>query len=677
MSKRNKPSKHHSQHTTVPAAATAKFQQALALHQHGDVDGAEAAYRAILAAYPRHFESLLFLGHLLLDKGQYGDGFDLVRRALAIDAGHPVAHFDYGRGALELGRHEEALAAFERAIRLLPDYAEAYNNRGIAQQRLGRHEEALASFERALALRADDAGTWNNRGISLQALGRYEEALAAFERAMALGSAGCIVLNNRGISLLKLGRHDEALAAFDKAIDEVPEYFEAHLNRGVALAAGERHSDALLAFGRALQLRDDSAALCNSRGISLLDLGRDAEAVASFDRAIALDPNHFEAWNNRGLALMHLGQRNEALASFDRVIGAQAGDFNTRNNRGIVLNDLNRHDDALDSYRQALALRPEDAVTHLNYALCLLRSGDYVQGGREFEWRWQTAQYASAYRQFEQPLWLGDAPLHGKTILLHAEQGLGDTLQFARYAKRLALLGAKVAMEVQPALQPLLATLDGDVQVVARGEPLPPFDYHCPLLSLILACQTTVDTIPAEVPYLASDAGRRAKWRARLGDTGRLRVGLAWAGSPGFANDRHRSLALASLEPLFGLPIQFVSLQKELRDGDRPMLDAHPGVLHFGEDLQDFADTAALVDLMDVVVSVDTAVAHLAGALGKSLCLLLPANSDWRWLLDRSDTPWYPTARLFRQKRLGDWPAVVAELAEALSGGSEPDRVSA
>ena len=318
------------------------------------------------------------------------------------------------------------------------------------------------------------------------------------------------------------------------------------------------------------------------------------------------------------------------------------------------------------SYERSLALKPDYAHAHWNLADCRLMLGDFAQGWQEYEWRWKLEQRDFAQRDFAQPLWLGAPALHGRTILLHSEFGLGDTLQFCRYATEVAALGADVVLEVQPPLVPLLSGLKGVRQVVARGAALPAFDYHCPLMSLPLAFKTDLGNVPAEIPYLASDPARVALWREKLGPKRRPRVGIAWSGSQSQRNDK-RSMALAQMLPLLGDWAEWLSLQKEVPDSDLTLLASRGDVRHLGEELADFADTAAVVELIDVLVTVDTSVAHVPGAMGKPVWILLPFNAhDWRWMLDREDSIWYPSARLFRQAAVGDWAGVIGRVAAEL-----------
>ena len=638
------------------------------MHQRGQLDIAESLYREILEVHPRHFDSLLFLGHLSLQTGRTQNAVEMISKAIDINPNHAAAHFNYGVALLNLLRYEAAIACFDRAIELKPDYSEAFNNRGSALQNLGQQEKAIASFDRAIELDPDNEFAHNNRGISLQKLGRHVDAIASLDQAILLINNNGVTHNNRGISLLNLGRHEDAIASFDMAIALIPDYFEAFLNRGIALSALGGYEEALVTLDRATALRPRNAIAHNSRGMSLLRLGRYEEAITGFDRAIELMPNYFEAFNNRGFALPYVGRYEDALDSLDHAIDApEQESFDARNNRGNVLRDLKRHQEALASYRQAIDLRPDDATAHYNESMCLLQMGEFDQGWEKLEWRWQTAQFKEAKRDFQQPLWLGKQDLRNKTILLHAEQGLGDTIQFCRYAKLLAAQGATVLLEVQPELKSVLADLAGVSRVLKKGERLPEFDYHCPLLSLPLAFNTELDSIPADTYYLRSDPDRVNIWQARLGEKTSPRIGLVWSGNKVFGNDHNRSIPLSNFAKLLSASAQFVSLQKEVRETDRMILDVRKDIAHFGDDLHDFSDTAALLDLMDMVISVDTSVAHLAGALGKPVWLLLPFNPDWRWLLDRSDSPWYPSAKLFRQSRSGDWDEVFERVAEEMA----------
>lgn len=422
---------------------------------------------------------------------------------------------------------------------------------------------------------------------------------------------------------------------------------------------------------QALEAQPDNADALFLLSVLQHKRGNALEAVNLLTKALAIASNHPEACYNLGVALRDLGRPAEAEASYREALRLRPDCPETHNNLGVALSDLGRPAEALACYDRVLAIRPDDVSAHFGRSRPLLLRGEYAEGWREFEWRWRggTAEKVKV-RGFAEPQWRGK-DVTGKTLLLHAEQGFGDTLQFCRYA---SLVGAtvRVILEVQSPLVRLCSSLAGVAQVVARGEPLPAFDLHCPLMSLPLAVGTTLDTIPSEVPYLTADPALVAGWRERLTCFHGLRVGLVWAGSLRpepelIAIDRRRSITLAMMAPLGEVSgVSFISLQK----GEPAAQSANAGLglaLHdFTASLQDFADTAALIEALDLVISVDTSVAHLAGALGKPIWLLNRFDTCWRWLLDRDDSPWYPQLRQFRQPSPGDWNSVMRAVRDAL-----------
>jgi hypothetical protein len=437
--------------------------------------------------------------------------------------------------------------------------------------------------------------------------------------------------------------------------------------RGLALYTMRRFEEALAAYDDGLRLAPDDPGLRNGRGVALLELRRPAEANADFERALAADPDCLDALGNLGNALLKLNRPEAALAAYDRALKIVPNNAQLLTNRAVVLRRLDRPQEALMSAARALAEKPDFAQARFVASMVRLTLGDFARGWRGYEARWGVGELALQRRHFAAPLWLGDASLRGKTILLHAEQGFGDAIQFVRYAPLVAARGAQaVVLEVRRELTRLAATLPGVTTVVRHGDALPPFDCHCPLLSLPLAFATDATTIPADIPYLAPAADDVAAWRARL-PRGRPLIGLAWSGERAHDNDLNRSMTLAALAPLLDLPgVQFISLQRDVREIDAPSLAQRTDMLPIGQQFTDFADTAAAIAALDLVISVDTAVAHLAGALGKPLFLLLPFAADFRWLRERSDSPWYPTARLFRQPRFGDWESAVAAVRDEL-----------
>jgi tetratricopeptide (TPR) repeat protein len=527
-----------------------------------------------------------------------------------------------------------------------PPAVDTRMQRGVALHRQGDVAGADRLYREIIAEAPDYFDALQLAAMTAAQLGRLAEAERLFARAVSIDPDHAGALNNHGTVLKQLKRFDEALASYDRALALRPNAIEALCNRGIVLRELQRFDEALASYDRALELRPDYADALNSRGVALRELGRFDEALANADRALAIRPGFAEALVNRGTSLIELRRLDEALASFQR----------------------------------AQAIRPDYADAHWSESLCRLLAGDFPAGWAKHEWRWRTDAAAGAKREFTQTLWLGEQEVTGKSVLLHAEQGFGDTIQFCRYATLLAQRGARVVLEVQPALCSLLSGLAGVERVVARGDALPEFDFHCPLLSLPLAFRTTLETIPALVPYLAPSPSKVDSWRARV-PAGGTKIGLAWSGSRTHGNDCNRSITPDRLAPLLECGATVVSLQKELCDDDRQWLAAHPEVRHFGDNFSSFADTAALISLLDVVISVDTAVAHLAGAMGRPVWILLPViGVDWRWMLGREDSPWYPSARLFRQCAIGGWDAVVeriaAELRARFRGGHPSPRPS-
>lgn len=560
----------------------------------------------------------------------------------------------------------------ERLCRLVLDVqAEQYEALyvlGIIAGRAGRAQDAADLMARALSVNPASADAHYNRGVALGELKRTSEALESYDRAIALKPDYADAHYNRGNALYELERHPDALRAYERALAIEPRYAEAHNNRGIVLNDLGSHAEALESYQQAIALRPDYASAWNHRGVALFELNRLEEALASHDRAIAIKPDYAEALNNRGNVLIDLDRAAEALPCLERAVALKPENAEAWYNRGNALRELHRHGEAVASYERALALRPDYPAAHWNLADCCLLLGDFARGWEEYEWRWKLPQRAQGRRDFVQPLWRCGQPAAGKTVLLHSELGLGDTLLFCRYAGEVAKLGAKVVLEVQPSLLTLLADLDGVAEILPRGAPLPAFDSHCPLLSLPLAFKTDLSSIPAAIPYVRSDPARVAAWRERLGSKAKPRVGLVWSGSAALKNDK-RSMALAEVLPLLAnARAEWISLQKDVPAADMGLLASRADLRHLGDELNDFAATAAVVELMDIIVTVDTSVANLAGAMGKPVWILLPFNPhDWRWMLDREDSPWYPTARLFRQPAPDDWTGVVRRVAEELA----------
>jgi tetratricopeptide (TPR) repeat protein len=531
------------------------------------------------------------------------------------------------------GRLAEALASFQRALQLQPGLPQTHNNLGIALQDQGRLEEAVASYRRALALRPDYAMAYNNLGTALKEQQKLDEALACFRRALQLKPDDVMANSNAAMALKDQGQLAEAAACYRRTLELKPDYAEAYADYGVVLRGLGSLDEAEACCRRALQLKPDLPAGLANLGVVLRDQGKLDEAVDCQRRALELKPGFAEAWANLGVALTDQGRLTEAA----------------------------------DCYRRALELKPNLPEARLNRSLLWLLCGDFQQGWPEYEWRWQAELKRFVSRFPRCPLWDGQF-LQGKTILLHAEQGLGDTIQFIRYAALVKDRGAKVIVECQEPLVRLLAGCRGVDELIGQGKDLPAFDVHAPLLSLPGVFNTSLETIPAEVPYLFAKRESVEQWRAELGAAAGFKIGIAWRGSPVHLNDRTRSFPLNCFESLAALPgVRLFSLQKGAGAEQLQELAGRFPVTELGSRLQDFADTAAVLVNLDLVITCDTAIAHAAGALGAAIWVALPLAPDWRWLLDRADSPWYPTLRLFRQQSPGDWAGVFDQIKTALS----------
>jgi tetratricopeptide (TPR) repeat protein len=683
------------------AEAAALVSEGLKLHQAGQLAAAAAIYRQALAVKPDEFDALHLLGVIFHQCGhhaeaaqqidialaqspdnvfalnnlgivlgalqQFADALPRYERALTLQPDYVEAWLNRGNALLGLGRFAEAVASYDRALVLRPDYAEAHSNRASALTALGRAQQAVEACDRALSARPNYPEALLSRGNALKELARFDAALQSYDTALTLLPDYPEALANRAVVLCKLKRFDEALAACDCALVLRPNFAEAHANRATALHGLERFADALLSYDRALVLRPDLADVLVNRGTTLHAMKRLDDALADFDQALTTMPGRAEIHYNRGNVLYTLKRFDDAVASYDRALTLQPDYAEAHANRGVALQELQRFDEAIAAYVSAGAARPDFADAYYNEALCRLLTGDFKRGFEVYERRWDADQHRPFRRDFAQPLWTGVEDVTGKTVLLHAEQGFGDTIQFCRYAPLLAARGARVVLEVQEPLRTLMASLPGVAQILSRGAALPDFDLHCPLLSLPRAFGTDLGSVPNEVPYLSVAEDAVTQWGGRLGAPGRRKIGIAWSGRPTHKNDHNRSIALGDFLKIFaGVDAAIVSLQREVRDVDAALLRERPGVIHFGEDLKDFADTAALIENLDLVIAVDTSVVHLAGALGKLVWVLLPFMPDWRWLLERDDSPWYPTARLFRQDENRAWDNVFARVGAAL-----------
>jgi tetratricopeptide (TPR) repeat protein len=661
----------------TPASAAAPqieelYAEATRAYQAKDFGRAVPLYERVIALQPDHAEAHYKRGNALKDLGQLQPALASYDAAVEHRPDFPHAWCNRGVVQQSLGSYEAALASFDRAIELAPTDAVAHSNRGALLQALSRWEEALASYDRVLELDPQSVQIWFHRGGVLRELRQIEAALASFREALQLKPDFAECHYNCGVLLERIQQPHAALASYDQAVEFNPGFHQAHYNRAGVLKAMKQPQAALAGYDRALAAKGDYAEAHANRGVVLQGLGRWDEALASYDQAIAVRSDYAECHFNRGTLLAIRMRWEEALASYDRALALDPRSAQAHCERAGVFMQTGRLEAALASYDQAVAIAPDFTEAQYNRSLALLMNGDYEQGWLAHEWRWANAEKLfMGNRSFTEPLWLGREPIAGKRLLLYSEQGLGDAVQFCRFAKSVADLGATVILEVQPALANLVQGLDGVARVIVESDPPPELDYRCPLLSVPLALKTTFDTIPGAGGYLRSDPAKVAGWRARLGNRSRPRVGLTWSGNPKHTNDVNRTVQLASLVDHLPRELDYVCLQKEFRPVDDEILTANPWIARFDTELHDFSDTAALCECIDLVISVDTSVAHVGGALGRPTWVLLPFNADWRWLVGRDDSPWYRSVKLYRQHAIGDWNGVFTRVAADLRGWKE------
>ena len=604
------------------------------LHRNGRVDEARRVYQDLLATEPDHFDLLHLTGLAAHEEGALDEAGRYFEKAIRIKPDFWQIHANYARTLQDLGRLEDALACHDKAILLQPHDAQTYCDRSLVLQGLRRFAEALGDLDTSIRLQPVNALAFNNRGAVLRDLGRLEEAVTSYDEAIRLDAAFAVAHSNRGVALRELRRHDEALASYESAIAISPDHADAWFNR------------------------------CNA----LKDLNRLDDALASIDEALALDPRYAQAHCNKADVLQSMQRFTDALDSYDQAIKLHPAYAEAHSNRGEALRSLGRLDEAMASYDRAISIKQDYAEPLWNKSLVTLLRGDLREGWRLYEWRKKTkAPYGD--RNFPQPFWSGGESLRGKSILVHWEQGLGDTIQFCRYVAALDKLGARVLFGPQKPLRGLMQSLASACELVDVDEPALRFDFHLPLLSAPHALGTDLTNMPSEVPYLKAQADRTARWRDRIGSAG-LKIGICWQGSTG-PIDAGRSVPLTAFRGLSELPgLRLISLHRGEGEAQLHDLGARMTVETLGPDYDAgpdaFVDAAAAIMCCDLVITSDTAIAHLAGALGARTFVALKHLPDWRWLLSREDSPWYPNMRLFRQPSHGDWDGVFKAIKQAL-----------
>lgn len=645
------------------------FEHGLTHHRRGEYHAAERCYQRVLAAVPANAPTLHLLGLLHQQTGRLKTAEINISRAIVIASGTAVFHLSLGNLYLQQNRLGEAAKCYQKVLQLDATNLDARYNLGAVHLTENRNDEAIQCFQQVAGTRGNYPGVQALLAEAFYRVERFNDAAAAFRVATQAQPGSPNLLNRLGIVLRAQGKLDEAIEAFRSTIQLDRSLIDAHNNLGNTLYDRGRLDEAVACFHDAIALAPDIADFHNNLGNCLKEKGDSAKASLSYRQAIAIDPKHHVAHFNLGNILRSDGHGDEAVACFRTAVEIKPDFIDALVNLGGTLADQRKLPEAKACYDRALAQQPDTVDAHFNLGLALLALGDLEDGWREYEWRWKLPQMVAVSRVHTAPRWHGQ-PASGKTLLIHAEQGFGDTMQFCRYATMAAERGLRIIVCVPKPLTRLVHHVAGVDLVCVEGGMVPEHDLQCPMLSLPLAFGTTLETIPSHVPYLTADLAAQERWQARMArDLGpEPRIGLVWAGNsrletPSLAAvDRRRSIGPAEFAPIAQVPgLKLISLQKF-----GPMPPSFLPVQDYMAEMTDFADTAALIMNLDLVISVDTAVAHLAAALGKRVWLLDRFDSCWRWLTGRLDSPWYPTLRIFRQARPGDWAGVVDEVAREL-----------
>jgi len=569
----------------------------------------------------------------------------------------------------QTGCLEQADMMYRQVLQEQPENPVALHSLGILAYQRGQHDVAANLVGRAIASNANVPQFHNTLGVILEAQGRPAEALDAYDRAVSLKPDYAEAYHNMAIALQSQGRHTKAIQKCEMAMLIDPDYAEPYNTMGFELQTQGRLDDAIGSYRKATQLKPDYAEAYNHLGFVLNELGRDDEAVENFEQALRIDPDYAEAYSNLGIVLKERGRLAEAIANYEQAIRLDPHFFEAYYNLGNGLTAQGRCDEAIENYRRAIDMKPPYAQAHWNISHAYLLKGDFENGWREYEWRRSDELGIFTYpHRYREPRWDG-SDFADKRLLVHCEQGLGDSIQFMRYLPMVKPRGGTVIFEAWKSLHGLLKDSEGFdelLELSIERKTDVDFDLHISLMDLPAVFGTTLETIPAEVPYVAADAQKVKYWRDRLEDAS-FKVGVVWAGSPEHGNDHNRSCRLESFAPLTAIDgVKLYGLQKGEAAKQVERLPQAVAIENLSEDLNDFADTAAAVENLDLVISVDTATAHLAGAMGKPTWTLLPFAPDWRWMLERTDSPWYPTMRLFRQGEWGNWTCVLQDVSEQL-----------
>jgi tetratricopeptide (TPR) repeat protein len=636
------------------------ISRAVRYHQTGQLEQAEIICRKILASHPDQPDALHLLGVIAHQTGNHRVSLSLITKAIQKNPENPQYFCSIGDVLNDNNQITDAISSYRKALHLKPDMAEAHYNIGNSYHRLSRYEEAIRCYQKALELKPDLVEAYYNLANTFMDQGDLDAAVSHYQRALVLEPAFANAHFNLGIAYFEHGQWDQALAAYQKALTFKPDWAEIYYNMGLAHYMQKKLDRAVACYQKAIELKPVFPEAHNNLGSVLQDQKKHGAAIACFLKVLDLKPDDADALYNMGKSFHELGRYSEAIACYQKALRINPGHHKACNNIAKTYQDQCKIQKAALWFKKALQIKPDYVEARFNLATVHLLTENFKEGWKGYEWRFRRREWKRTYpHRYRQPRWTGEN-FAGKRLLVHSEQGLGDILQFVRYLPKVKARGGTVVFETRKALMDLFKNLPGmdDMVMFAPDrQPSTEFDLYVPLASLPRIFETTLENIPAEVPYLFADQEKIVRWQERLSENG-LRVGLVWAGTD---TDPRRACHLKWLKTLSDIPgVYLYGLQKGIAAEQIEVEGLPQGMrmTNLGQEFEDFTDTAAVVENLDLIVSIDTSVAHLAGAMGKPVWLMLPYAADWRWFLNRDDSPWYPTMRLFRQPGFGDWQSV-------------------
>jgi len=645
------------------------ISRAVRYHQTGQLEQAEIICRQIIASHPDDTDALHLLGVIAHQTGNHKESLSLITKAIQKNPENPQYFCSIGDVLNDSNQLIDAISSYRKALRLKPDMVEAHYNIGNSYHRLSRYEEAIPCYQKALEFKPDFVEAVYNLANTYLDQGNLEAAITYYQRAIALRPGYTDAYFNLGIAYFEKGHLDDAVAAYQKTLESKPDMAAAYYNMGLALYGQKKFKAAVSAYQNAVRLKANFPEAYNNMGNVLQDQKKHRQAVSCFRKALDLKSDYADALYNMGKSYNDLCRQPDAIACYQKTLELNPHHYKACNNMAKIYQDMGANEKAIFWFQKALQIKPDYAEVHFNLATVHLLTENFKEGWQGYEWRFRRREWKRTYpHRYRQPRWTGEN-FAGKRLLVHSEQGLGDILQFVRYLPKVKARGGTVVFETRKALMDLFKNLPGMddlVMFAPDGQPSTEFDLYVPLASLPGIFETTLENIPAEVPYLFADQEKIARWQERLSENG-LRVGLVWAGTD---TDPRRACHLKWLKTLSDIPgVYLYGLQKGIAAEQIEVEGLPQGMrmTNLGQEFEDFTDTAAVVENLDLVVSIDTSVAHLAGAMGKPVWLMLPYAADWRWFLNRDDSPWYPTMRLFRQPKARDWKSVGQQIAIELA----------